>query len=287
MPEPYYDSTKRASLLEACTSIWRSRSLLGLLARQELTLRYRRSFIGFLWSLATPIVSLVIYSFALTKIIKISIPDFAVFVWAGLIVWNTVLNSMSTATSSVVRSWGLVSKVSFQRQTLPIAAVLASLSNMLIQLGMILVVAVLVGRPVKFIALPILLLAATAILLILTGVGLLTAAANVYIRDTQYIVDVGLVGVFWLTPIIYAFQASGFTERFQTLLYLNPLTPIVLSFQNVIYGNPRVGTTTLLPEWTQLEMIIALAYPLLLGVVMVTVGMHLFNRLQLRFADEL
>jgi ABC-2 type transport system permease protein len=268
-------------------SLTRNRKLLGKFAHQELTLKYRMSAGGVLWALATPLAYLAIYSIAFKVILRSSIPGFPIFIWSGLLVWNAVVYSIGSSTSCITRSWGLITKVRFPREVLPMASVVAAVVNMAIQ-SVVLALAMLVFRwSIDPTFLVLLIPATVALALIVGGLGYITAATNVFVRDIQHLVDVVLLAWFWVTPILYGFRSLNWSDSISRLMLANPIAPIVLSFQRAIYSRTEGGGTLIIPEWGLTGYMAALSWSLVFGVAIMWVGLRVFGRMQVKFADEL
>ena len=288
MPEIVQESKIRPPTVSAqLLGVVRHRKLLGKFAYQELMLKYRRSFAGVLWALATPLAYLAIYSIAFKVILRSYIPGYPIFIWSGLLVWNAVLYAMSSSTSSITRSWGLVTKVKLPRQILPFASVAAAAFNMAIQ-TLVLASAMVVFRwsiDVKYLVLipP----AVIALLTLLAGLGCLTAALNVFVRDTQHLVDVVLLAWFWVTPIIYGFRSLSWSTTISRFMLINPITPVILCFQRAIYSRTEGAGLPIIPEWGISKYLLALSWSAMFGLLMLWLGLRIFGRLQMRFADEL
>src|SRR4051794_20781049 len=110
-------------LLPRIRNIWRYSELLVGLTRKELKVKYKNSILGFLWSLLNPASILLVYYVVFQLILKNGVPYFAIYLISGILVWNLFSNGLLGATSSVVNNSGLVKKVSFPREVLPLASV--------------------------------------------------------------------------------------------------------------------------------------------------------------------
>jgi ABC-2 type transport system permease protein len=126
----------------------------------------------------------------------------------------------------------------------------------------------------------------------------LLSAVNVYFRDMQHLVEVGIFLWFWLTPVVYSFQrtvAPMLGAKGMTWIYfLNPITPVVLTFQRVLYGQTTVTATTpdhaainVLPPWSALHFAALDGLLILLSAILLFVAIRIFGRLQGNFAEEL
>lgn len=280
-------SVRPPTVLAQLRGLVANRKLLWLFAYQELTLKYRKSVGGLIWALATPLAYLAIYSIAFKVILRSYIPGYPIFIWSGLLVWNAVLYAMSSSTSSVTRAWGLVTKVKLPRQILPASSIVAALVNMGIQSTVLIATMVVFGWSVELTYLILLLPAIVALALVTAGLGYIVAALNVFVRDTQHLVDVILLAWFWVTPIIYGFRSLSWSTGISRLMLINPITPIVLCFQRAIYSRTEGAGLPIIPEWGVGEYLLVVAWSLLFGLFVLLVGLKMFGRMQMKFADEL
>jgi ABC-2 type transport system permease protein len=236
-------STARLGLGRQVREILRYRELLVAFTRTQLTVKYKNSVLGFVWSMLNPALYLVVFYVVFELILGSGIPDFPIFLLSGLLVWNLFSTALTTATGSVVASAGLVRKVSFPKEILPLAAVGAALVHFFLQ-AIVLVAALVAFRyDVALAYLPLLPLALFTLLVVVSAFGIGLAAANVRLRDCAHFVELGLLAWFWVTPIVYAFRLVGDKGGLGATLYqLNPVTWIVLTFQRALYA--RIDAVT-------------------------------------------
>lgn len=261
------------------------REMLGLLVRRDLKARYKDSTLGFLWSLVRPLTQLVIYYVVIGRFLGAArgTPDFAIYVFTGLTAYTLFSEIVAGGTSSIVGNSGLIKKIYLPREIFPLASVGSALFNFLIQFG-ILVIATLVLR--KFPIHPGIFYLIPAFLLILvygTAFAILLSAANVYLRDIQYLVEVGLMILMWASPIVYPWHTVQAALGNGVLLNIytdNPITLAVLGFQKAMWVS---GDTQPSPEWLLPRMLIAIV----IGLIMLVGFQRAFARLQGNFAQEL
>lgn len=269
----------------AVSAVLGQRELMGLLVRREIKARYKDSSLGFLWSLIRPLVMLIIYYVAIGKFLNAerSVPDFAIFVFTGLTAWGFFSEIISGSTTSILANAGLVKKVYLPREIFPLAAVGSAGFNFAIQLA-ILIAATLVtgafplGTNLLYLPLSIAVLAVFA-----TGTGLILAALNVYLRDVQHLVEVGLLILFWASPIVYSYRFVHGVLRGNLLeqLYLaNPATLFVLGFQKSLWSHADASSQ---PSdlWVRLLVVGAVS------LFVLWIGQRVFARLEGNFAQEL
>src|SRR5688572_7282449 len=198
--------TPKGHLGTRVRDIFRYRELLINLVRKDLKVRYKSSVLGFLWSLLNPAMLLVVYYFVFSVLLGSGIPRFPIYLLSGLLVWNLFNVGLSSATGSVVASSGIVNKVWFPREVLPLSAIGAAVVHFFLQ-GIVMVLTLLVFQhPVAWSYLPLLVLGLLALLLFTAALGVLMAAVNVYLRDMQHLVEIALLPWFFCTPIVYSYE---------------------------------------------------------------------------------
>jgi ABC-2 type transport system permease protein len=273
----------------ALREIWRYHELLTGLVRKELKVKYKGSALGFTWSLLRPMLMLAIYYIAIGKFLASPIPGFVVFLFSGLVAWTFFSDVVNGATQAITANGGLIKKVYFPREILPLSVV----GGALVQFGFMLIAlfatVFLTGRsldPGKLLLLPVSLI---ALVLFSTAVALLMSAANVYLRDTQHLVEVGLLLWFYMTPILYSIGmvqdkvASAGTVVEQVFL-ANPLAIVAFGFQEAIYQHGSFNGKSALYSGNILgrELVLIGA-----SVVFLWLAQRIFARAQGNFAQEL
>ncbi len=268
--------------IAALDELVKARELTVNLVHRDLKVRHRGTFLGMLWSLTTPLLLVGLYYCIFTFILKAAPVDdatrpggdsvpFALYFFAGLVVWNLFANSVGASTSSIIGASHLLGKVYFPRAVLPLSTVLSSLVTFGFELG-VLVVAVLLfaGLPSFYILwLPVIL----AVALVLTfGLALLLSAVTVFLRDMAHFTGVFLQLWFWGTPIIYSMSFVSGRQWMVRLLQANPMTGVVISFRNVV----------LLNRGPNLKL---LAYDAAVALVVLVIGGVVFNRWQKSFPE--
>lgn len=275
----------RSRLLWPILNILSQRQLLGLLVRRDLKARYKDSALGFFWSLARPLLQLAIYFVVMGHFLQAAkgIPDFAVYIFAGLTAMGLFTDILIGGTGSILANAGLVKKVYLPREVFPLASVGSGLFNFGIQLIVLLFATLLVGHlPVHwdfFYVVPALLL----LLVYATAGALLFSAVNVYLRDMQYLVEVGTMLLFWASPVVYSWQmvTSMVTSSVLVEVYTdNPLTLAVLGFQRAFW---IAGEDSAFPP----DLLLRMAIAIVIGVVLLILSHRVFLRLQGNFAQEM
>lgn len=224
--------------------VWDFRDLLRNLVSKELKVKYKDSALGFVWTLVRPLLYLLVYAVAIGIFLGAgrTIPDFGVYLFTGLMAWTLFTDIVGGSTGAIVGNAGLVKKVYFPRELLTFAVVGAAAVNAALQIPVLLVAYVVTGRWPSLGQLYLVPLAVLVLVLFSTALGLLLSALNVYLRDVQYLVEVGLLLWFWMTPIVYDWTkvreqltvANDLEWLFQ-LYMANPMTNVVLAFQRALW----------------------------------------------------
>lgn len=258
--------------------IYAYRELLFNITKKELKLRYRNSFLGFLWSLLNPLLMMLILSFVFSIIAKWGIKDFPIFLLVALLPWNFFNMAVAGSAGSVISYGGLVKKVYFPRELLPLSLVLSELINFLLATAMLFLALVYYGY--NFLPfLPILILTVVVQTVMLAGFAFIVSSVNVYFRDIQHIVGVVLLALFYATPIIYSHDmvtATNFMKTHPALLTLynmNPVTALIDLYRSCLYDLQ-------LPDWH------TVLYAGGVAIVLLVVGFYIFGRLEPAFAEE-
>ncbi|QWS34195.1 ABC transporter permease [Curtobacterium aetherium] len=261
------------------------RQLLDLLIRRDLKSRYKDSALGFAWTLIRPLVQLAIYYFVLGQILGASrnIPEFAIYVFSGLTLYGLFSEIVASGTASIVSNGGLIKKVYLPREIYPLASVGAALFNFGVQLVVLLAAAILQSgfdwiRPDLLYFFP----ATLVILIWATALALLLAAANVYLRDMQYLVEVLVLLLMWGSPIVYSWQmvSKAASSWLLDLYTANPITLAVLGIHRAFW---TAGSDAQYPADLLLRLGIAAA----VGLVALALCQRVFAKLQGNFAQEI
>jgi ABC-2 type transport system permease protein len=284
----------RVDIRQRLRDIWLYRELFVGLVKKELKVKYKESFLGFLWSMLNPATTLLVYYVVFQLILKNGIPSFAIYLVSGILVWNLFSTALPGATGSVVGNAAIVKKVAFPREILALASVGAALVHFFLQTMVLILFLVIFHYGPDYSYLPLLIPALIALLLLTASLGVLLAAINVYLRDMQHLLEVGLMLWFWMTPIVYQYRLIADKRPHMAWLYrLNPVTPIVLTFQRAIYhqqeppgpdGNPVRILPVHVGQWWYLYQVLGV-----IGVSLVIffIALKVFGRLEGNFAEEL
>jgi lipopolysaccharide transport system permease protein len=248
-----------------------TRDLIGAWASRTVRARYQQSALGWLWAVIQPASVAAVYTVIFSWIVPVDtggIP-YVVFSYAAVIPWTFLASSLADMTLSLVGNMDLVTKIYFPREALPIAAMFARLMDFGIASILLVILMLIFGIPlfhVSWLFLPIIILVQLALVL---GLGLACAAANVFYRDVQSLITLGLQIWFYATPILYPLTAVP--EKFHAYYFLNPMVGIIEAYREVLIYNRVPGPHLL--------------YSSLIALILFIVGYRFFKRVEFQFAD--
>lgn len=267
-----------ASPLEMCAIPWRNRALIRASTKREILGRYRGSFLGLLWSFFNPLFMLAVYTFVFSVVFKArwnvasdSKTEFALVLFAGLIIFNLFGDSISRAPSLVLSNTNYVKKVVFPLEILPIVSLLSALFHGMVSLGVwLLAYIIFFGLPhATVLYLPLVIL---PFLLLLLGLSWGLASLGVFLRDVSQFIGMLITVLMFMTPLFY--PATALPEKYRHWLYFNPLTSVVEQARDVLYWGKQ-------PNFSMLGI-----YSLT-SVLIAWLGFAWFQKTRKGFADVL
>jgi lipopolysaccharide transport system permease protein len=208
------------------------RDLLFQMAKRDLVLRYKQTFMGAAWAVFMPLVNTVIFTLIFTRIARVEVAmPYPLFAYSGLVAWNLFAASLRFSIVSLTTNIPLVTKVYFPREIFPFSTVLVCLVDFAIANGVLFLMMLYYGRlpPASIVYLPAVL---GVHLLFTTGIGLFVAMANLFYRDVKYLFEVTLAGWMFATSVLYPIGLIG--GRAARLLQLNPMTPVIEGYRAVM-----------------------------------------------------
>jgi lipopolysaccharide transport system permease protein len=242
-----------------------------VLLGREIKVQYKTTALGVLWGFATPLLQLLVYSFLFRRVIPLDIPDYNLFLFAGLLAWSWFHGSLDQASRSITEQGDLVRQPGFPVMVLPVVSIAVHLVNLLLALPLFMVFAIVAGRTPGFSILLLPLLLALQFLFIL-GPAYLVGACNVKFRDTARIAQILLQLLLFLTPVFYT--TSSVPERWRFLYYLNPMATLIQAYRDVLlYARA--------PDWISLAIVFVLSCALL------ALGYRTFERMKNGFVEEI
>lgn len=272
-PEALVDTNAATgTVITTVRSVFQYRELLKHLVLKDLKLKYRGSWLGFIWSLVNPLMMLVVYLVAFKYILGVRGPGFVFLLLLAILAWTFFASSLSMSAGGIVDNGALIKTVAFPRAVLPIASVFFNLAQYLLTAAVFIPLMLLLHRTppaVPMLLFPLFLLLQVAFTI---GLGLALATGTTFFRDIRHFLEIALSVMFWTTPIVYDFRAIP--GAWQWLVLFSPLSPYVLAYQQMFYYR----------EWPgQAVTIIAVVYALL----SLAAGVALFSRYEREFSEQL
>ena len=256
-----------------------SRELLANLTLRELRAKYKRSLLGWAWSLVNPLATMVIFTVVFRFFLRLQAPpsesgglrNFALYLTCALLPWNFLTNGVTTSIGTLVGNANLIKKTYFPRDLLVFAQVASWVVTLMLEL-LILVVVFLGFRHMVLPWIPVVLLLIAFLTMFVTGFSLIFSVLNVYFRDVQHFVGIIFQIWFYLTPIVYPYDIVP--ERVRDIYDLNPMVVFVEAVRDSFYDlqAPSVG---------------AIAYLVATSTVVFLFGLFLFSKLEGKLAEEL
>ena len=217
--------------------------LLRELVVRDMKLRYKRSVLGFGWSLLNPLLQLLVFSFVFRLVLPLNIPNYSSFLFVGIIIWSWFQSSLLLATASIVDNRELIRQPHFPAAMLPIVSVTTHLVHFLLALPVLFLFLIVSGSPLT-ITVIILPLVVGLQFTLTVGLAYLLATFHVTFRDIQYLLNVALLLMFYLTPIFY--DDRVIPDRLRFWYNLNPMTTLLHAYRAILLEGKAPDTYTLL-----------------------------------------
>ncbi|MBU2649749.1 MAG: ABC transporter permease [Bacteroidetes bacterium] len=242
-----------------------------LLAKTDFKLKYYDTFLGFIWTILNPLFRLAIFYYIFTYIFDKQIPNYALHIFSGLILWMFFQESTKKGLSLLKTKRYLYENIEFSKLDLYTSSVLSSLMILIINILVYFVVSMFFHIPVNgnllFVPLQIITLC-----ILVYGIILILSIINIYMKDINQIWDMILLAWFWINPIFYA--KTVIFDTFPILKYINPLAGIIINTrEGILYGNP--------PDWG------LFVYDLGYSLVVLAIGLILFRLYFHKAAEKL
>jgi ABC-2 type transport system permease protein len=267
----------------AATELWSYRRLIGNLAQRELRSRYKKSVLGWAWSLINPAATLGIYTVVFGVFLKQVPPkagngqfaSFGLYLFAALIMWNFFNGTVTGCIAALQGAGPLLKKVYFPAVCPGVAYTMTVLFQTAIESSIMVVIMLLVSNGSwLFLLFP---LVVAMMVLFSLGLGLVLSIWNVYFRDIGYLVGIAMNLLFYATPIIYGITVVP-TEKWglpvRSIIRANPLTQYVEMSRDLFYTH-------------RMPSLAAWGYTLIASVLTFLIGYYLFNRRALNVSEEL
>ena len=254
-----------------CQMATRQRWLIIELVKRALTLRYRGSVFGLLWTLLNPLVFMAIYTLVFSHFMRINIPQYPVFLITGLLPWLWFTEALPLGANCLIDHSGFLRNAVIPSAILPFVSVATGMMNFIFSLPILFFFLHMFGVELRLslVALPLVMIVNFIFTL---GIVLIAVTCNVFFRDVRYLINHALLALFFVSPVMY--NMSIVPSRFHWILKLNPLTTLLDSYRNIfLYGT--------WPHWRNF------GYFSFLAVLMFILGAWIFERYREIFAEYL
>ncbi len=265
----YYDSSNRQNKLwMELRELYHYRDLIWQMTLRNVTVRYKRSVFGVVWTMLEPLLTMVVMAVVFTTLLGRNIPHFPVYLLTGIVVWNYFASATQSAMHNFTGGERLIAKVYLPQSIFVVTAVTTGLVHFLISLGVLLLIALVTGASVSVYT-PLLMFPILTLTAFNLGIGLWLAPLQSYFADTSSIYGIALRLLIYLSAIFY--PVDILSPSLQVVVNLNPVYQFVHIFRHPVY----YGTS--LP-------ILPLVYTTTLAILLLISGALFFTRLSDRIA---
>jgi ABC-type polysaccharide/polyol phosphate export permease len=266
-----YDSTRRGSVVfEELREIYNYRYLILQLVRRDILTRYKRSFLGVAWTMLNPLGMMLVWTIAFSQFFRsANLPSYPSFVLNGLLAWTFFSQTTTASMINLVWGGGLLNRIYIPRTSFAIAAMGTGLVNIGLSMVPLIIVMLVTGLPLHwslfFVPISVLILAGFAL-----GVGLLLSTLAVYFPDIAEMYQIVLTAWMFLTPVMYPETILPAAYR-SYITMLNPMYHMVKLFRIPVY-------------YGRLPTLMELLVPLLISIIVLTIGWLVFTKKSDEFA---
>lgn len=248
------------------------REMIFSLVRRDLKGRYKGSVLGFLWTFLNPLLQLCVYTLVFSVIMRNDIEAYYLFLFVALIPWIFFSTCLSGGASCILAQQDMVKKIYFPREVLPVSFVTSQFINMVFSFIVVFAVILISGRGINLLALACLPIIMIVEYILALGFTMICSAVTVYVRDLEYILVIVSMAWQYLSPVLYPVEWVPDTLR--GIFYLNPMAPVIIAYRDILYYKqvPELGT---------------LIHAAIFGIVLLAVGIVVFDKLKKRFVENL
>jgi lipopolysaccharide transport system permease protein len=245
--------------------------LITVFSQKELKVRYKNSYLGYLWSIAHPLAFAFVFFIAFKVVMKIKMEDYALFLIAGLFPWQWFANSVNASPMVFLGNASIIKKVNFPRNIVPFTTVLQDMIHFILSIPVIVLFMFIYNRSLSlswFYGIPFLL----GIQFLMTyGISLIVSSINLFFRDLERLTAIFTTLLFYFTPIIY--PETMIPEKYKPLINLNPLAPLMISWRNLFLKG----------QLESASLLICLSY----SIFAFMIGFLIYRKLSWKFAEVL
>lgn len=251
--------------------LYNYRQLLKSNIKKDIRGKYKGSFLGILWSFVNPLLMTLVYAIVFPYILRNTGDNYVTFLVIGILPWNFFTTVISQGTFCILANAGIIKKVYFPREILPISIATSGLINFLISCIIIFAFLIFsgVGLSIQILWLPLIILTQYILSLALIFI---TSAINVYIRDAEYIINFIVNMLFYATPILYKPETFA-GSNIEWIIKLNPMATIITCYRDILFYHS-------MPHIKSLLVVLAGS------CIMLWIGYKIFKKLERGFAEE-
>ena len=212
--------------------LYDSRTVLSQLVAQQLILRYRRTVLGYLWTLVNPLLMMSVMALVFATLFKADLKTFAIFLFSAMIPWNFFSSVVTQSGTSFINNEGLIKKIYLPKAIFPLSITFALLIDSVLSFFALLAIIAVIGGSMSW-AVLFIPVAYTLLFFFALGIGLIMSVATVFFRDLQHVILIAMQGLFFLTPILY--KRDSLAGKVSWLVDLNPVVPFIELFRAPLY----------------------------------------------------
>lgn len=252
-------------------NIYEYRELLKTNVKKEIRGKYKKSFLGVIWSFLNPLLQIAVYAIIFPIILKNTQPHYVIFLCSALIPWTFFTTVVTQSTGVIVANGNIIKKVYFPREILPISIVTSATVNFLISTIIIIAFVLFSGMGLTWyiIFYPLILIVQYILSL---GISFIVSSITVYLRDLEHLIGIAIMMLFYVTPIVYSLKTIPANYAF--IMKLNPMAHIIEAYRSIFYYQT-------MPDLTNLGILFVLT------IILCILGYIIFRKLEKRFAEEI
>ena len=274
--ETVYVSNHQVTILERFKELLSYRTLLWTLTWRDVRVRYKQSLLGIVWAMFIPVSMMLLFSFVFTRVVavKTDIP-YPIFAYCGLLPWQFFSSATTAATNSLIANRSLVTKIYFPSEVFPISSIIAAFIDFLV--GSIVLAALIIyfyftGASIVvswtvLLVIPVILVQ----ILFMMGISFFLSMGNLFFRDVRYIYNVIITLWMFATSVVFPMKVSN--PALQRALNLNPMTPIIDAYRDVLLRGK-------IPD------LYTFGYTIIISLIICFSGWVIFYKIQYKFAEK-
>lgn len=252
--------------------LYQYRELLKTNVKKEIRGKYKASVLGVFWSFINPLLQVLVYAIVFPYMLRDTGDNYIIYLITGIIPWTFFSTALTSCVGCIKNNAGIIKKVYFPREILPISSVVSGFVNFLISCIIILLFCLGFGVGISWHIIFVPLIGLIEAVLIL-GIGMALGAMDAYVQDLEYFVNFLLTLAFYGTPIVYRLSTFGSASLVSKLVRLNPVTTLMNAYRDVFLNH-------VMPDFAALGVVA------LVSVAILVIGVLIFKKLEKGFAEQ-